>query len=71
MWWERMRAENEELTIMGIGKYPGLSNLEFEMKQNRSFINICSIVLCPKTVHGILIIEIYIIQPKEQTNKKY
>ena len=46
----------------GIGKYPGLSNFEFEMKQNRSFINICSIYLCPKKVHGILLIESYIIQ---------
>ena len=49
-----MRSENEELTIMGIGKYPGLSNLEFEMQQNRSFINISTVVLFPKKVHGIL-----------------
>ena len=56
----------------GIGKYSGLSNLEFEMKQNRSFRNICSIYLCPKKVHGILLIESYIIQRLnvEKKNKK-
>lgn len=56
----------------GIGKYSGLSNLEFEMKQKRSFRNICSIYLCPKKVHGILLIESYIIQRLnvEKKNKK-
>ena len=63
----------------GIGKYSGLSNLEFEMKQNRSFRNICSIYLCPKKVHGILLIESYIFKrlniekkrTNKRTNKKY
>ena len=70
-----MKAEYEEQTILENKEVS--RTVKFGIWNLKSFINICSIILCPKRVHGILPIESNIIKrlnvvkkKKEQINKR-